>query len=46
MKEGQIDFVLARDVYPEEILETYELAAEEEFVSGESEFVYYLFKRK
>lgn len=46
IKEGQTDFVLARDVYPDEIVETYELAGEEQFTSGDKEFTYYLFRKK
>lgn len=46
IQEGCIDFVLARDIYPEEIMYTYDLIAEEPFTSGENEFIYYLFRKK
>ena len=46
IKEGQIEFVLAREVYPEEIWQNYNLVAEQPYVIGENEFTYYLFQRK
>ncbi|MGN1180678.1 MAG: hypothetical protein ACI4SD_05630 [Suilimivivens sp.] len=46
IREGQIDFVLARDAYPDVIWEQYELAAEEKWQQDEMEFTYYLFRKK
>ena len=45
IKEGETDYVLARDTYPEVIWERYELAAEAPWYQGETEFMYYLFRR-
>lgn len=46
IREGQIDFVIARDSYPDVIWEKYELAAQAPWSLDEQEFTYYLFKRK
>ena len=46
IREGRIEFVLARDTYPEELVHTYDLVGEEPFVSGDKEFIYYLFQKK
>lgn len=46
IREGQTDFVLARNDYPDVIWEKYELAAEEPWRQGELEFTYYLFRKK
>lgn len=46
IEEGQTDYVLARDSYPDVIWEKYELAGEEPWHQGEQEFTYYLFRRK
>lgn len=46
IREGQIQFVLARDDYPDVIFERYELAAEEEWTENGQDFTYYLFRRK
>lgn len=46
IREGQVDFVLARDYYPDVIWEQYELAAEEKWQQDDMEFTYYLFRRK
>lgn len=45
IREGQTDYVLARDYYPEVIWERYELAAQAPWYQGETEFTYYLFRR-
>lgn len=44
--EGQTDFVIARDDYPEAIWENYELAAEESWYQDGREFIYYLFRSR
>lgn len=46
IREKRTEFILARDDYPEEIWQTYELIMEENYVFGEQNFVYYLFQRK
>ncbi len=46
IREGQTDYVLARDFYPEVIWERYELAAQAPWYMGDLEFTYYLFRRK
>ena len=46
IREGQTDFVLARDGYPDVILERYDLVGEEKWSMGEQEFTYYLFEKK
>ena len=46
IREGLIDFVIARDSYPEVIWEKYELVAQAPWFLGEQEFTYYLFRRK
>ena len=46
IREGQIQFVLARDSYPDVIFEHYELAAEEDWTENGQDFTYYLFRRK
>ncbi len=45
IREGQTDFVIARDDYPDVIWEKYELAAQEPWNQGELAFTYYLFKK-
>lgn len=45
IREGQIDYVLARDYYPEVIWDRYELVAQAPWYQGELEFTYYLFRR-
>ena len=46
IKEKKTEFIVARDVYPKEIWQTYELVMEEKYKAGEHDFVYYLFRRK
>lgn len=46
IEEKKIDFILARDYYPEEITQNYKLIMEENYAYGEQDFVYYLFKKK
>lgn len=46
MREGQVTFVLARDSYPDVILEQYELVTEEPWTENGQEFTYYLFEKK
>lgn len=46
IREGQTEYVLARDTYPTVIWEQYELAAEEVFDDGNYISTYYLFRRK
>ena len=46
IREGQTEYVLARDNYPEVIWEQYDLVAEEEFDDGNYVSTYYLFHRK
>lgn len=46
IREGQTEYVLARDSYPEVIWEQYDLVAEEEFDDGNYVSTYYLFHRK
>lgn len=46
IEEGQTEFVLAREVYPEEIWQKYDLIAKQPYVIGDNEFTYYLFQRK
>lgn len=46
IREGQTDFVIARDSYPDVIWEKYELAAEEPWYQDELAFTYYLFRKK
>lgn len=46
IREKKVDFILARDFYPEEIGQYYELIMEEKYGYREQDFVYYLFKRK
>ena len=45
IRKGQIDYVLARDYYPEVIWDRYELVAQAPWYQGELEFTYYLFRR-
>lgn len=45
IREGQTEYVLARDNYPEVIWEKYELASEEVFDDGNYVSTYYLFRR-
>lgn len=44
IREGQTDYVLARDYYPEVIWDRYELAAQAPWYQGDMEFTYYLFR--
>ncbi len=44
--EGQIDYVLARDSYPDVIWDKYELIAQEPYYWDGIEFTYYLFRKK
>lgn len=46
IKEGNTEYVLARDTYPAAIREQYELVAEEVFDDGNYISTYYLFRRK
>ncbi|MDE6202377.1 MAG: hypothetical protein K2G19_02740, partial [Lachnospiraceae bacterium] len=46
IREGQTDYIIARDSYPDVIWEKYELAAQEPWYHEEMEFTYYLFRRK
>ena len=46
IKEGRIQFVLAREEYPEEIWENYDLVCEVEYSILEVPLKYYLFQRK
>ena len=46
IQEKRVDFILARDFYPEEIEQNYELIMEENYGYMEQNFMYYLFKRK
>lgn len=46
IREGQTDFVIARDSWPDVIWDKYELAAQAVWKLGEQEFTYYLFERK
>lgn len=46
IREGQTDFVIARDSWPDVIWDKYELAAQAPWKLGEQEFTYYLFERK
>ena len=46
IEEGLIQFVIAREEYPEEIWDKYELVCETEYVISSSPLKYYLFKRK
>lgn len=46
IREGQTEYVLARDSYPEVIWEQYDLVTEEEFDDGNYVSTYYLFHRK
>ena len=46
IREGQTDYIIARDSYPEVIWEKYELAAQEPWYHEGMEFTYYLFRRK
>lgn len=46
IREGQTEYVLAKDSYPEAIWERYELVAEEAFDDGNYVSNYYLFHRK
>lgn len=44
--EGQTEFVLAREYYPEEIRINYDLIAEQVYTINEKQFVYYLFQKR
>ncbi|NBJ92260.1 hypothetical protein [Parablautia muri] len=46
LKEGWVDYCLARDSYPEVIWENYELVGEEPWYQDGQAFTYYLFRRK
>ncbi|MBR5798907.1 MAG: glycosyltransferase family 39 protein [Lachnospiraceae bacterium] len=46
IKEGQTSFVLARNTYPEEIWEKYELVCERDYQILGADLTYYLFRRK
>lgn len=46
VEEGKTQFVLARDGYPECIFEKYELAGQEPYEWDNTDFTYYLFRRK
>lgn len=46
IREGQIDYVIARDAYPDVIWEQYELAAQEDWEQDGIVFTYYLFEKK
>ena len=46
IREGQTSFVLARDYYPDVIWENYELVGEEPWYQEDTEFTYYLFRKK
>ena len=46
IKEGKIQFILARDYYPEEIWENYELVMEKIYDHFGNDLIYYLFKKK
>ena len=46
IREGQTSYVLARDYYPDVIWENYELVGEEPWYQEDTEFTYYLFRRK
>ena len=46
IEEGLIQFVIAREEYPEVIWDKYELVCEDEYVISENPLKYYLFKRK
>ena len=46
IREGQTEYVLAKDSYPEAIWERYELVAEDVFDDGNYVSTYYLFHRK
>ncbi len=46
IREGSIDFVLAREFYPEEIHMNYELVLERPYTIGGKELIYYLFRKK
>lgn len=46
IREGRIDYVIARDAYPDIIWEQYDLAAQEEWEQDGIVFTYYLFEKK
>lgn len=46
IREGQTDYIIARDSFPEVIWEQYELVAEAPWNLKEQEFTYYLFRKK
>ena len=46
IEEGLIQFVIAREEYPEVIWDKYELVCEDEYVISENPLKYYLFKKK
>lgn len=46
IREGQIDYIIARNSFPETIWEQYELVAKAPWKLNEQEFTYYLFQKK
>ena len=46
IREGRTDYIIARDEYPEVILDKYELVAQAPWYQGDLEFTYYLFRLK
>lgn len=46
IREGQTDYIIARDSYPEVIWDCYELVGEAPWYLEEQEFTYYLFRKK
>ncbi len=46
IREGRTDYIIARDEYPDVILEKYELVAQEPWYQDGTEFIYYLFRLK
>ncbi len=46
VREGLVDFVIARDSYPECIYDKYELIDSEDYSFSGSDFKYYLFRKK
>ena len=46
IREGQIDYVIARDTYPDIIWEQYDLVTQEEWEQDGIVFTYYLFEKK
>lgn len=46
IREGQIDYVIARDAYPDVIWEQYDLVSQEDWEQDSILFTYYLFEKK